>query len=394
MIGFDEACVSVTALARPLGVERVLLDEAAERVLAAPVIAPRASPARDTAAMDGYALRQEDAVADRRLAVVEEIFAGGRPRATIRPGECARIFTGAPMPDGADRVVVQEIVLREGDTAVLNETPGAARHVRAAGSDFAAGQVLIEAGRTVTSGAMVAAAAADQTTVEVWRRARLSILCTGDELAPPGLAALTAGAIPESVSYGVAALGRSWGAEVVSRRRLKDDPDDIAEAARAALAESDVVVVCGGASVGARDHSRGVFDRIGMETVFAKVAIRPGKPVWMGRLGNRIVVGLPGNPSAAMVTARLFLAPLLAGLTGRSAALAWAWTARPLAEAVEAAGDRETFLLGRESGAGVETVGRQDSAGQAALARADLLVRRRPGAPRLDPGALVDVLAF
>jgi len=394
VIGFDEACARVALLAKPLGAERINLDEAAGRVLAAPVIAPRACPAAATAAMDGYAVRAPDAVDGARLVIVEDVFAGATPRAAIQPGQCARIFTGAAMPSGADRVVIQEIVRREGDTAILTEAPGAARHVRAAGSDFAAGDVLIEAGVTVTSGAMVAAAAADQASVQVWRRPRLSILCTGDELAAPGMAGRTAGAVPESVSYGVTALAAGWGADIVSRRRVRDDPAALSAAAEAALAEAEVIVVCGGASVGARDHSRGVFEGLGMETIFAKVAIKPGKPVWMGRIRDRIVVGLPGNPSAAMVTARLFLAPLLAGMTGRPPALAWAWTALPLAEALQAGGDREAFLLGHRCSMGVEPAGRQDSAGQGALARADLLVRRRPGTPSLGPRALVDVLAF
>lgn len=127
MIGFDEACARVTLLAKPLGAERIHLDEAAGRVLAAPVIAPCACPAAATAAMDGYAVRAPDAVDGARLVIVEDVFAGSAPRATIQPGQCARIFTGAAMPFGADRVVIQEIVRREGDTAILTEAPGAAR---------------------------------------------------------------------------------------------------------------------------------------------------------------------------------------------------------------------------------------------------------------------------
>lgn len=393
MITFDEARARLALLARPLGVERVALEEACDRVLASPVIAPRASPAADLAAMDGIAVRDADAVQGARLAIVEEIFAGAPPVATIGPGQCARIFTGAAMPAGADRVVVQEIVRREGDIAILTEAPGPARHVRAAGCDFAAGSPVVEAGAPLTPGALVAAAAADRASVDVWRRPRLSILCTGDELAAPGDAAV-AGAIPESVSFGVAGLARAWGAEIVDRRRVRDDLSALTAAALAMLASSDVIVVCGGASVGERDHSRGVFASLGLETVFAKVAIKPGKPVWLGTMGDRIVVGLPGNPSAAMVTARLFLAPLLAGLGWRTPDVAWAWTSLPLAGSAPACGDREAFMLARRRPTGVEPADRQDSAGQAALASADLLVRRRPGTPAQSAPTLVDVLAF
>ncbi|MCW5758785.1 MAG: molybdopterin molybdotransferase MoeA [Phenylobacterium sp.] len=396
MTTFDEACRRVAAIATPLGAEPVALDQAADRVLAVPVVARRSAPQAAVSAMDGYAVRDADlASGPTRLRLVGESFAGapqGGPR--LEAGACVRIFTGAPLPSGADRVVIQEVVRRDGDAVVIAGRPSPARHVRAAGSDFAAGEVLLDAGTRLTPQALVAAAAADREAVEVHVRPRVAVLSTGDELVAPGRSAGAPGTIPDSVSFGVDALARAWGGEVVGRRRLRDDLPSLVRAAGRALEEAHVVVVTGGASVGERDFSRAMFEPLGLRFAFEKVDIKPGKPVWVGRVGARIVVGLPGNPSAAMVTARLFLAPILAGLSGRRAQEAWAWRTAPLAAALGACGDRECFHRGRSDFDGVRPVGRQDSSAPKDLATADLLIRRRADARALEAGEIVEVLAF
>lgn len=396
MIGFDEACRRVAAIATPVGVERAPLDAAWNRILAAPVIARRSAPEAAVSAMDGYAVRDADlATGPTRLRIVGESFAGapdGGP--TLQSGACVRIFTGAPMPPGADRVVMQEVVRRDGDAVLLAERPSPARHVRAAGSDFASGEVLLDVGTLLTPQALIAAAAADVEAVEVYLRPRVAVLSTGDELAAPGRAANTPGTIPESVSFGVAALARAWGGEVVCRQRLRDDLPSLVRAAGVALEEAHVVIVTGGASVGERDFSKAMFQDFGLRLEFEKVAIKPGKPVWVGRVGERIVVGLPGNPSAAMVTARLFLAPILAGLSGRRPEDALAWRTAPLVAPLGVCGDRECFYRGRSAFDGVRPVGAQDSSAQKDLAMADLLIRRRAAARALAVGELVEVLAF
>lgn len=396
MIGFDEACRRVAAMAGPLGAEQIALDLAWDRILAAPVIARRTAPEAAVSAMDGYAVREADlASGPIRLRLVGESFAGSPSGgACLEAGACVRIFTGAPMPAGADRVVMQEVVQRDGDAVLFAERPPPARHVRAAGSDFAAGETLLEPGTRLTPQALVAAAAADRDIVEVFVRPRVAVLSTGDELVAPGLAASAPGTIPESVSFGVAALVRAWGGEVVCRRRLRDDLPSLAKAAASALDAADIVVVAGGASVGERDYSKAMFQDLGLRLEFEKVAIKPGKPVWVGRVGHRIVVGLPGNPSAAMVTARLFLAPILAGLGGRRPEDALAWRTAPLVSPLGACGDRECFHRGRSTVDGVRPEGNQDSSAQKDLATADLLIRRRPAARALAAGELVEVLAF
>ena len=390
MIDFDEAVRLVEEAATPLGSERVPIAEASGRILAKPVIAMIDAPTADSSAMDGYAVRDRDLPGSLR--VIGESFAGRAYEGSVNPGTCVRIFTGAAVPAGADRVVVQEVVARDGDRALFAEPPGKARHVRPKGSDFHAGETLLPAGRRLDPRALVAAAGADVADVEVWRRPRLLILGTGDELAPPGEARARTGTIPESVSFGVAALAEEWGALSTGTRRLADDLRLMEQAAGEALADADLVVVTGGASVGEKDFAKAMFEPHGLKLIFSKVAIKPGKPVWFGRAGRKLVMGLPGNPTSAMVTARLLLAPLVAGLCGRRDALEWRRV--PLATGLPACGDRETFHRAFRSDAGAVPVANTDSSAQRALAEASLLLRSRPHDPAREPGVEVEALDF
>lgn len=395
MIDFDTALALVLTEARPLPCENVALDTAAERVLAVDLRARGDAPRAAVSAMDGYAVRDADlAILPARLPIATVAFAGRADVPGLPAGTCARVFTGGPVPHGADRIVVQEIVGRDGDMALFEVTPGPGNHIRAAGSDFRSGDTLLPAGTVLGFRAMVAAAAADVAELSVVRRPRIVILGTGDELAEPGQALETPGSIPESVSFGVAALARQCGAEVIDRRRLTDTPETLEAAARLALSEADLVVVTGGASVGEKDYARAMFAPFGLELIFSKVAIKPGKPVWFGRAGGKLVLGLPGNPTSALVTARLFLAPLVAGLAGRDPAALLNWRDMTLTAPLKPCGERETFERGRLGDGGVAGLEVQDSATQKALARADVLIRRRPGAPCLGPGDAVAVLDF
>lgn len=390
MIAFDEAVRLVRQVALPLGSERVPIAEAAGRVLASAVSARVDAPPADCSAMDGYAVRDADLPGSLR--VVGESYAGCGFGGRLEPGCCVRIFTGAPVPAGADRVVVQEAVGRDGDRAIVSAPPGTARHIRTKGSDFQAGQELLQAGQFITPRALVAAAGADRGEIEVWRRPRVIVLATGDELVPPGQAHGRPGTIPESVSYGVAALAAQWGAHPVGTRRLRDELETMVRAAGEALEQADLVVVTGGASVGERDFAKTMFEPHGSRIVFSKVAIKPGKPVWLARVRERLVLGLPGNPTSAMVTARLLLAPLVAGLSGRAGALDWVGT--PLAGPLPSCGERETFVRACRTAAGAAPVGNQDSSAQRALVEADLLVRCRPNDPARLPEEIVQALSF
>ncbi|MBN8527602.1 MAG: molybdopterin molybdotransferase MoeA [Caulobacterales bacterium] len=395
MISLDEGLSRLLAQARPLGDEPVGLEAAYGRVLAAPLSARGDAPQAAVSAMDGYAVFDADlATTPARLPIAARIFAGAADPAPLEPGTCARIFTGAPVPPGADRVVIQEQVRPDGDAAVFEAAPGAARHIRAAGSDFKVGDVLLEPGRRLDARALVAAAAADRDHLSVYRRPRVVILGTGDELAEPGRALETPGAIPESVSFGVMGLAWAWGGQVIGRRRLPDEPAALEVAARQALDDADVVVVTGGASVGERDFAKSMFPDGALDLIFAKVAIKPGKPVWFARAGARLVLGLPGNPTSAMVTGRLFLAPLLAGLSGRDPVEALAWREAVLGAPLKPAGDRETLERGRILNGRVQALSDQDSGAQRALAAADVLIRRYPSSPAAEVGEIVSVLDF
>jgi molybdopterin molybdotransferase len=390
MISFDEAIRRVTEVARPLGRESVPLAQAAGRVLAAPVIAMIDSPPADCSAMDGYAIREADLPGTLRL--IGESFAGGGFDGALEPGTCVRIFTGAPVPAGADRVVIQEVAVRDGDLVKIADLPGPARHIRPRSSDFGTGEMLLKAGRQLDPRALVAAAAADVAKVETWRPPGVLVLATGDELASPGEARNRRGAIPESVSVGIAAFAEQWGGRSLGSRRLADHLPAMERAAGDALEQADLVVVTGGASVGEKDFAKAMFAPHGLDLIFSKVAIKPGKPVWLGLAGGKLVLGLPGNPTSAMVTARLLLAPLVAGLAGRVGALEW--RKLPLAEPLPACGDRETFHRARRTEKGAVPLANQDSGAQKALAEADLLLRSRPHDPPREAGSEIEALEF
>ena len=394
MISFDEALALVTHAASPLGRETVLLADAHRRTLAEPVIAMVDWPPADVSAMDGYAIRSGDSPPWR---LVGESFPGTGFGHPVAQGECVRIFTGAPLPDGAGRVVIQEEVRRDGNHVELiapEPSLGPAIHVRQRGSDFRAGDCLLASGARLTPQALVAAAGADVAEVRIWRRPRVTILGTGDELAAPGCARAHPGGIPESVSYGVGALVADWGGELLGRQRVRDEPALIRRAAGDAVAGSDLLVVTGGASVGDRDYAKTVLAELGLEPIFSKVAIKPGKPVWFGRVGEKLVLGLPGNPTSALVTARLLMAPLLAGLAGNDPAEAMRWQSAPLSQPIGPCGDRETFHRARWKSGQVEPLANPDSGSQKVLAQANLLIRHPADSPAMAAGESVEVLTF
>jgi molybdopterin molybdotransferase len=375
--------------------EAIALDRAGGRVLASGVVATRCAPACNVSAMDGFAVCDADLAADwNGLKVIGESFAGHGYAGRLETGAAVRIFTGAPAPFGADRVVLQEDVRHAGDRVFVPKPLATKRHIRLAGSDFRVGDILVEAGARLTPARLVAVAAADIAEVAVLARPRVIVVATGDELHSPGQAHSGPGSVPESVSFGVAELARGYGADVVVRHRLADDPPRLRAAAAEMLDAADVIVMIGGASVGERDYSRAMFDASGLQLLFSKVAMRPGKPAWFGRAGAAHIVGLPGNPTAALVAARLFLAPLIAGLAGRGARSALNWRQRPLAEGLEASQQWECFIGARLDGERARPFANRDSSAQKALAATELLIRRRPGQPPAATGDVVETLDF
>ena len=386
MDAFEVAVERVLAEAVPLEAEAVALEDALDRVLATDLKARRDSPSVAVSAMDGYAILESDL--GSTLPVAAESFAGSPVPAPLTPGRCARVFTGAPVPPNAERVVVQELVARRPEGAVMPAARPRGAHIRAAKSDFAAGDILLARGTLLSPQALVAAAGADHERVMAVRKPQVAILATGDELREPGRDIGNLASIPDSVTYGVAALALRHGGTVCLKRRLPDQPETLQEAAALALSAADVIVITGGASVGERDFARTMFDGRGLEMIFSKVAIKPGKPVWFARVGRALVVGLPGNPTSAMVTARLFLAPLIAGLAGRDPRAVLKWRAVVLDGETPEAGDRDIFLRALRRDGRIQLASDQDSGAQKTLGQAEALIWRPRAGLAADPGGL------
>lgn len=395
MIGFDKAYALITALPERTGTELLALSKAQGRVLAHDVMAGVDAPRSNCSAMDGYAVREADlARLPSRLNIAGACYPGQQTLLMVPAGSCARIFTGATVPTGLDRIIVQEEVSVQDGEALFEHPLGQARHIRKQGSDFWAGDKLLLAGTRLDARGMLAAAASDNALFEVHRKPRVLVLGLGDELCAPGTARDSVAGIPESVSYGVAGMVEQWGGDCLHRTRLPDDLDELQSAAGDNLEEADLIIVSGGASVGERDFAKAMFVPHGLELIFSKVAIKPGKPVWLGRAKEKLVLGLPGNPSSALVCARLFLAPLLLRLSGAPPHAAWRWKQSPLAAGLDPGTERETFVRARWSKGRVQPLTDPDSSAQKTLAQADVLIRRKPRASALDTGQCVEVLEF
>ncbi|QYJ08395.1 molybdopterin molybdotransferase MoeA [Qipengyuania flava] len=392
MIAFDEAQALLEERVDPLGRERVSLDRAAGRWLAEDVFAQIASPRSHVSAMDGYAVRLSDLDQAPTLLVAGEARPGLPHTAALGAREAVRIFTGAPIPEGADCVIIQEYALRDGGTVRFEDGHGPSRHIRRMGHDFNAGDRLLAKGARLDGKALLAAASGDVAKLSVHASPRVSLLATGDELVAPGEARRASFTIPDSVTLGLEAMIAGQGGHVVQRHRAADDLPALERQAGELVESADLIVVTGGASVGEHDFAKPMFEAHGLELVFSKVAIKPGKPVWLGRVGKVWVLGLPGNPTSAMVTARLFLQPLLARLQGGEGTLEW--KRMLLTEPLPATGDRETFARAQWMERGLRPLGNQDSGVQGGLARADWLIRCPPGQAALAAGENVSALLF
>ncbi len=376
-----------------LGVETVPLTESLGRVLAKGVVADRHQPPFDASAMDGWAIRRVDYAPGKAFAVAGESAAGKAFTREVQAGEAVRIFTGAPIPAGADLVVIQEEAVRDGDTVRFEAGEDPKSNLRLAGGDFKTGEMLLEAGVVIDPWRLCLVASAGLAQVPVARRPRVAILATGDELVAPG-GAPRPDQIFESGSFALAALIESWGGEVFRLTAAADDALAIAEAVRPV--DADLIVTIGGASVGDHDLVKPALRTLGLELAVETVAVRPGKPTWFGYLNDsRRVLGLPGNPASALVCAELFLRPLLAALSGGGGdvRLVPARLAAPL----PAGGPREHWMRAALS---VDPEGRtvasvfpdQDSSLVGVFSRADALLRRRSGVPAASANDVVEVL--
>lgn len=389
LLPVDEAQARLLVQVAPLPVEQVALADANGRRLAGDVVARLTQPPVAVSAMDGYAIRWADRAGPWTM--VGESAAGRSFGGEVGAGQTARIFTGAALPAGADTVIVQEDVGRDGDTVTLvgDGPPREGAHIRMAGLDFAAGDCLGLAGSLVTPARIGLFAAAGHASLPVHRRPRVALLATGDELVPPGTVP-GPDRIVSSNGVMLAALFTAVGAEVVDGGIIADDRYALAAALRA-HAGADLLVTIGGASVGDHDHVLPVLRAMGATIDFWKVALRPGKPMLAGTLGGASVVGLPGNPVSSFVCAQLFIVPMLRRMQGAPDPLPTPIDSK-LGADLPANGGRRDYMRGVLSGGTVVAARLQDSSMLRTLADSNVLIVREPGAPAATEGTIVACL--
>lgn len=394
-LSVDVALARILDGVAPTPAEAVAIEAAHRRTLATPLGALITQPPFDASAMDGYALRGADvARLPATLDVIGEAAAGHPFAGAVGAGQAVRIFTGAPLPAGADAVVIQENTERDGARVIVREGTPDRGHVRHTGFDFRTGEILLQAGRRLGPREVALAAAMGHGTVPVHRTPRVAVISTGDELVAPG-SRPGPGQIISSNHLGVAALAEAAGAEAELLGIARDTRESL-EAHFARAEGADVIVTIGGASVGDHDLVGPVLAARGMALSFWKIAMRPGQPLMFGRLGPARVMGLPGNPVSSLVCTRVFLVPLLRALLGQPAR-----DERPIQAsagvALEANGPRQHYMRATTTAAPaglpvVTPVRSQDSSLLAPLAQADCLLVRPPHAPAAPQGALVPIL--
>lgn len=371
--------------------ESLPLAQCAGRVLAADIIALRTQPPFANSAMDGYAVRAEDCAAGQELAVIGESAAGRAFARALGAGEAVRIFTGAPIPAGADAILIQENADGVGTATIrVRETTSRGRFVRPAGLDFRDGDVLLPAGRVLDSAALGLAAAGGHPALTLRRKPLVAILATGDELVLPG-EPVGPDQIVASNSFSLAAIVEAAGGIVLDLGIARDNHPDLAAKIEAAKASgADVLITLGGASVGEHDLVQSALKAQGMALGFWKIAMRPGKPMMMGRLGAMVAVGLPGNPVASIVCGHLFVVPLIEALLGMDAPERDRSEPAFLGSDMPANDEREDYLRSDlapiAAGWQVTPFTRQDSSMLGTLARAQALAIRPAFAPAARQG--------
>ncbi len=385
-----DAQARLLALGDPVAIEYAPLDDCANRWLAADLVADRDQPWADLSSMDGYAVRAQDAPGPWRIA--GESRAGAAMPPALSPREAVRIFTGAPVPPGADAILIQEDAkVDDGRIRMVDGQLAPGLFIRPRASDFAKGAHLLSSGEPLTSARIGLAALAGYGRLRVRRRLRVALLSTGDELVPAGVP-VPPGMLPSSNALMLRALLTDLPCDITDLGIVPDRLQAMTEAFNGAR-DADIILSTGGASVGDHDLVKPGFESAGGTLDFWKIRMRPGKPLIAGTLDRAIFLGLPGNPVAAFVTGLLFLLPLVRHLSG-SAAPFPAITSRRLGAALPGTSDRDDYIRARHICDAVVPVGPHDSAAMYALAAADCLILRPAGSAPLGPGARVDIMPF
>lgn len=390
MISVAEAHEAVLSLVTPLDTETVSIAQANGRWLASDAVATRNQPPFAASAMDGYALNRVEADLHAQFQVIGEAAAGHGFTGKVGPGQCVRIFTGAPVPEGADFVVIQENTSRQGKLMTITDGPGDGDNIRPAGSDFTVGTTL-SAPRALNARDVALMASMNIAHVTVRRRPVVAIMATGDELVAPG-GVPTQDQIIASNSYGLKAMAEDAGAQV---RLLPIAQDSLASlSACFDLAQgADLIVTIGGASVGDHDLVAQAAEDKGLQRSFYKIAMRPGKPLMAGRMGASTMLGLPGNPVSSMVCGTLFMVPMIRAMQGDASPIPRVTTAIAGGN-IPANGPREHYMRAHFANGEVVPFDRQDSSLLTILQSANALLVRPPHAPAASIGETVNILAL
>jgi molybdopterin molybdotransferase len=384
LLPVEAAIAAILARVPALRPESVALANANGRVLAQTLFATHDQPPFNASAMDGYAVRAADIVPGHRLTLIGVSQAGAGFSGSVAAGQCVRIFTGAPVPPGADAVIMQEEATANGNLVTFTEQPKPGRSIRAIGNDFATGQALIEAGARMGPMQLAVAAAANAPSLTVATRPRIALLATGDELVLPG-SPLAPDQIVASNSFGLAPMLAPYAAEVTDHGIARDDRAALrAELESIFAAEPDILITTGGASVGDHDIVQDVLLELGVTLDFWRINMRPGKPLMFGTRGKTLIFGLPGNPVSAMVTATVFIKPALRKWLGYAEQPSWRL---PLAGPTPPNSARRHFmraqLVHTSTGPELMPISQTDSGHTSSLSNADMLIIQ----PEFDPGA-------
>ncbi|WP_380052671.1 gephyrin-like molybdotransferase Glp [Falsihalocynthiibacter sp. SS001] len=388
MISVAQALKKTLELVDCLDIETVPLQAASGRILAEDIVANRSQPPFASSAMDGYAVKGVEVEPHALFSVIGESAAGHGFDGKVGAGEAVRIFTGAPLPEGTDHVVIQEDVERRGNLITLDTEVDLRPNVRALGDDFQAGD-RITAPRALSPADIALAASMNAPELRVYRKPVVALIATGDELVMPGDEP-SADQIIASNSFGLHAMLNAAGAEARLLPIARDTKASLTQAFELAKS-ADLIVTIGGASVGDHDLVAEVAEALGMERAFYKIAMRPGKPLMAGRIGGIPMVGLPGNPVSAMVCGQIFLIPMLRKMLGSKEILPTPRSA-PLTQDMPANGPREHYMRAVVTPDGITPLSRQDSALLTVLSEANALLIRPPHAPELARGSAVNYL--
>lgn len=393
LIPVEEALARITGALIPVGLEDVNIAAAHGRVLARDVVSNRTQPPFAVSAMDGYAVRAADvSQVPISLTVTGQAPAGGAFAGTVMAGQAVRIFTGAPVPQGADTIIIQENTEAAGDQVRVTQSAMAGKHIRAEGLDFRVGDVMLRAGRRLGARDVALAAAMNVPWLPVRRRPRIALLSTGDELVRPGEHA-GPHQIISSNALGLAAMIAACGGEAIDLGIAADNREELLRLAQGARG-ADMLITLGGASVGDHDLVQSVLGEAGLKVDFWKVAMRPGKPLIFGHLDSVPMLGLPGNPVSSMVCGLLFVRPAIAALLGQADGGNYTDTAI-LGSDMVPNDNRQDYVRARLTVDGVATpFAVQDSAMLSSLAQAGCLIIRTPHAPVAKAGDAVQVLVL